>query len=91
MGAFYDADGNRSWGSSWAGDKEPVTDDEMAAAEQAYQEWVARHRFDEQAAVALAERLAPEIEYRGYTVADALAKHAPAPSVQDAQAVTDGA
>jgi hypothetical protein len=89
MGAFYDADGNRSWGSSWAGDKEPVTDDEMAAAEQAYQEWVARHRFDEKTAVALAERLAPEIEYRGYTVVDALDKHAPVPAVQDKAASHD--
>lgn len=71
-GAYYDADWNRSWGPP--GDKEPVTAQERAAAEQAHQEWLTRFRFDEQAALELAKRLAPAIEYRGYTVADALAR-----------------
>lgn len=74
--AYYDAEGNRSWGSEWPGGKEPVTEQEMAAAEQAHEEWLTRHRFDEKTALDLAKRLAPQIEYRGYTVAAALAAHA---------------
>ena len=73
-GASFAADGNRSWGSEWPGDKEPATDEEIAAANQAHDNWLARHRFDEQTARALAGRLAPTLQYRGYTVADALAQ-----------------
>jgi hypothetical protein len=71
-GAYFDADGNRSWGPP--GDKEPVTDEEIAEDNRVRDEWLDRHRFDEKAACALAGRLAPQLQYRGYTVADALAK-----------------
>ena len=71
-GASFDADGNRSWGPP--GDEEPVTDEEIAADNAARDDWLARHRFDEKAACALAGRLAPQLQYRGYTVAAALAR-----------------
>ena len=74
-GAFYDADGNRSWGSQWEDGREPVTDAEMAAYEAAHQEWLDRHRFDEKTALELAQRLASGIDYRGYALAKALAAH----------------
>lgn len=70
-GSSFDADGTRSWGPP--GDKEPVTDEEIAADNAAHDEWLARHRFDEQTACDLAGRLAPTLQYRGYTVTDALA------------------
>lgn len=87
-GAYFDADGNRSWGSP--GDREPVTDEEIAADNAACDDWLARHRFDEKGARALAGRLAPTLQYCGYTVADALARSAPAPAVQDSTEVSDG-
>lgn len=71
-GASYDADGNRSWGPP--GDKEPETPEEIAADNAARDEWLRRHRFDEETALDLAARLAPALHYRGYTVADALAQ-----------------
>jgi len=72
--AYHDANGNRSWGYDWENGREPVTDEERAACKAGRQKWLDRHRFDEQAALELARRLAPEIAYPGYTVADALAK-----------------
>jgi hypothetical protein len=96
-GAYYDADGNRSWGVVWEDGREPVTDDEMTSYAQAREGWLARYRFDEQSALDLAKRLAPAIAYRGYTVADALgdreaalSRLSPAPAVQDAAEVPDG-
>lgn len=80
-GAYFDADGKRSWGPP--GDKEPVTDEEIAADNAARDDWLARHRFVEKTACALAGRLAPTLQYRGYAVADALARSAPEPAVQE--------
>lgn len=78
-GAYFDADGGRSWGPP--GDKEPVTEQEIAEDNRARDEWLTAHRFDEKTACALAGRLAPTLQYRGYTVADALAAHETSPPV----------
>lgn len=71
--SFFDAEGKRSWGFRWK-DREPVGEAEMNDYERHRQEWLEAHRFTESEALALARRLAPKLEYRGHTVADALAK-----------------
>lgn len=74
MGAHYDADGGRSWGFDWPGNKEPVTEEEIAAADQARVEWLSRHRFDLSAALAIAEREAPKVTVNGWTIPQVLAE-----------------
>jgi hypothetical protein len=72
----HDADGKRSHGVRWQDEREPVTDEEHASYHRAYEGWLDRFHFDEETALEVARRLAPSMRYRGYTVADALAKEA---------------
>jgi hypothetical protein len=73
QGGFFDIEGKRSWGFHWK-NREPVGEAEMEDYERTRQEWLRAHRFTESEALALARRLASRMEYRGHTVADALAK-----------------
>lgn len=71
--AFYDAQGNRSWGYRWEDDREPVTDEERASYAQGYDEWVAAHRFDLDTALDIAKKAAPSMTVNGCTVGKVLA------------------
>lgn len=75
---YYDAEGGVSAGVRWPTEdgveREPVTDAEWDDYHRRYREWLDAHRFTEAQALGLARRLAPRLEYRGKTVADALAK-----------------
>lgn len=71
---FLGADG--TWSLAFGWDREPVTDEEIAAYENAHQAWLDAHRFDEETARRLAREAASKITIRGYTAADALADYA---------------
>ena len=70
--------GLRYWGTDGAWSHKPgwsSEDDEHDDAADA--EWEAGHRFDRDTALRLARELAPQLTYRGRSVADALATPAP--------------
>ena len=71
---FLGADG--TWSTTFGWNREPVTDEEIAAFEAGYQAWLDAHRFDEETARRLAREAAPKLTIRGYTVADVLAEYA---------------
>jgi hypothetical protein len=72
------ADGTWSWGFEWSGHIEgPATDAEQELHDKEQEAWTAAHHFDHDTALRLAKEAAPKLQYRGYTVADALAEPKP--------------
>lgn len=72
-GAYYNLHGKKSWGVHWEDDREPVTDEEIAAYARAHEAWLAEHRFDEQTALRIAREQAPRIVVGPWTVEKVLA------------------
>lgn len=70
---FYDAQGDRSWGFQWEDGREPVTDEDRESCNQAYDVWLAEHRFDLDTALSIAKKAAPLMTVNGWTVEKALA------------------
>lgn len=69
-GLFAVRHGIRHYGTDGTWSYEPSFDENDDTAEL---EWAAAHRFDHDTALRLARELAPQLTYRGRTVADALA------------------
>jgi len=73
-GQYLAADGTRSPGFAWSlGPDEPATEADMDAFDKEQAVWLAAHRFDHDTALRLAREQAPQLTYRGRTVADVLA------------------
>jgi hypothetical protein len=72
-GQYIDASGTPSPGFSWSGSPdEPATQADMDAFDAEQAEWLKAYRFDHDTALRLAMEQAPQLVYRGRTVADAL-------------------
>lgn len=68
---LLDTDGNWSFSQDWSGDREPITDAELASAEREHEAWKAERLFDLDTALSLAKNAARSMSYRGETAADA--------------------
>jgi hypothetical protein len=68
-GRCLDAQGVWSRRIGW--NDEATTEEEMLAREREVEEWKARHRFDLETALRLAEEAAPKITVMGHTVEEA--------------------
>ncbi|MFI7467494.1 hypothetical protein [Nonomuraea sp. NPDC049646] len=76
-GTHLDRDGVPSWGPSWPGDdKEPETEEEERAAEEARKAWAAEHYFPHDTALELARTLAPGVEVASWTATMVAARDA---------------
>lgn len=81
-GRYLGADYTWSWGFRWpsaGAEREPSTEEEFRALEEARGRWLAEHRFPEKEALRMACEAAPGMEIgprsRPYSVSDALRRH----------------
>lgn len=67
-GAYFDINGNKSWGVHWEDGREPTNAEELASYARAHEAWLNAHRFDRDTALGIAREQARVIFERFGTI-----------------------